>query len=68
MILPNPAGPCDIAVPLQGLQVQDAATGTSLNKLLILNPLFEFLPVSNQTAAGGGNQTAAYGFAQFAMM
>ena len=66
MVLPNSAGTCDIAVPLQGLQVRDTATGASLNKLLIMNPLFEFLAVSNQTT--GGNQTTVYGFAEFALM
>jgi hypothetical protein len=75
LILPSPAGICDIAVPLQGLQVQDTATGATLNKLLVINPLFEFLPVSNQTTAsgnqtavGGGNQTTVYGFAEFALL
>jgi hypothetical protein len=71
-IVPNSAGACDIAVPLQGLQVQDTATGASLNKLLIMNPLFEFLPVSNQTAGAAttaaANQTTVYGFAEFALM
>src|SRR5215208_3532648 len=73
MVVPNPAGVCDIAVPLQGVQVQDTSTGASLNKLLIMNPLFEFLPASNQAAGAsstttGANQTTAYGFAEFAMM
>ena len=73
MAVPNPAGVCDIAVPLQGVQVQDTSTGASLNKLLIMNPLFEFLPASNQAAGAsstttGANQTTAYGFAEFAMM
>jgi hypothetical protein len=71
--VPNPAGVCDIAVPLQGVQVQDTSTGASLNKLLIMNPLFEFLPASNQAAGAsstttGANQTTVYGFAEFAMM
>jgi hypothetical protein len=71
--IPNPAGVCDIAVPLQGVQVQDTSTGASLNKLLIMNPLFEFLPASNQAAGAsstttGANQTTVYGFAEFAMM
>src|SRR5919202_3502500 len=67
-IVPNPAGACDITVPLQGLQVQDTATGASLNKLLVMNPLFEFLPISNQTIGGSAttaaatNQTTVYGF------
>src|SRR5215210_6088687 len=72
MAVPNPAGVCDIAVPLQGVQVQDTSTGTSLNKLLVMNPLFEFLPVSNQAAGASSttaaNQTTVYGFAEFAMM
>jgi hypothetical protein len=73
MVVPNPAGVCDIAVPLQGVQVQDTSTGASLNKLLIMNPLFEFLPASNQAAGAsstttGANQTTVYGFAEFAMM
>src|SRR5215212_478441 len=73
MAVPNPAGVCDIAVPLQGVQVQDTSTGASLNKLLIMNPLFEFLPASNQAAGAsstttGANQTTVYGFAEFAMM
>jgi Domain of Unknown Function (DUF1259) len=72
-IVPNPAGACDIAVPLQGLQVQDTATGASLNKLLVMNPLFEFLPISNQTAGGSAttaatNQTTVYGFAEIGSM
>src|SRR5215211_5993330 len=29
MAVPNPAGVCDIAVPLQGVQVQDTSTGAS---------------------------------------
>src|SRR5919107_4351052 len=37
MAVPNPAGVCDIAVPLQGVQVRDTSTGASLNKLLIMN-------------------------------
>jgi uncharacterized protein DUF1259 len=76
MRIQNPAGVCDIAVPLQGVQVQDTATGASLNNLLIMNPLFEFVPVSNQatgsssatTTTTGGNQTTVYGFAEFALM
>src|SRR5215210_2091860 len=70
MAVPNPAGVCDIAVPLQGVQVQDTSTGASLNKLLIMNPLFEFLPASNQaagasssTTTAAANQTTVYGFA-----
>ena len=73
MAVPNPAGVCDIAVPLQGVQVQDTSTGASLNKLLIMNPLIEFLPVSNQAVGASSSSTAAdqttvYGFAEFAMM
>jgi hypothetical protein len=73
MAVPNPAGVCDIAVPLQGVQVQDTSTGASLDKLLIMNPLFEFLPASNQAAGASStttaaNQTTVYGFAEFAMM
>jgi hypothetical protein len=75
MAIPNPAGVCDIAVPLQGVQVQDTSTGASLDKLLIMNPLFEFLPVFDQAAGASAtttttaaNQTTVYGFAEFAMM
>src|SRR5215210_5261010 len=73
MAIANPAGVCDIAVPLQGVQVQDTSTGASLNKLLIMNPLFEFLPVFDQAAGASAtttaaNQTTVYGFAEFAMM
>jgi Domain of Unknown Function (DUF1259) len=73
MAVPNPAGVCDIAVPLQGVQVQDTSTGASLNKLLVMNPLFEFLPVFDQAAGASAtttaaNQTTVYGFAEFAMM
>jgi hypothetical protein len=71
LVIPNPTGVCDVAVPRQGLQVQDNSTGASLNRLLVINPLFEFLPVSNQTAGGsttGGNQTIVYGFAEFALL
>ena len=72
LVIPNPTGVCDVAVPRQGLQVQDNSTGASLNSLLVINPLFEFLPVSNQTAGGGttgGNQTTlVYGFAEFALL
>src|SRR5919112_5410486 len=72
MVIPNPTGVCDVAVSRQGLQVQDNSTGASLNNLLVINPLFEFLPVSNQTAGGGGttggNQTIVYGFAEFALL
>ncbi|MDQ3854315.1 MAG: DUF1259 domain-containing protein, partial [Thermoproteota archaeon] len=72
LVIPNPTGVCDVAVPRQDLQVQDNSTGASLNNLLVINPLFEFLPVSNQTAGGGGttggNQTIVYGFAEFALL
>jgi Domain of Unknown Function (DUF1259) len=72
LVIPNPTGVCDVAVPRQGLQVQDNSSGASLNGLLVINPLFEFLPVSNQTAGGGttgGNQTTiVYGFAEFALL
>jgi hypothetical protein len=71
MVIPNPTGVCDVAVPRQGLQVQDNSTGASLNNLLVINPLFEFLPLSNQTPGGdttGGNQTILYGFAEFALL
>src|SRR5215210_569515 len=74
MAIPNPAGVCDIAVPLQGVQVQDTSTGASLDKLLVMNPLFEFLPVFDQAAGASAttttaaNQTTVYGFAEFAMM
>ena len=71
MVIPNPTGVCDVAVSRQGLQVQDNSTGASLNNLLVINPLFEFLPLSNQTPGGGttgGNQTILYGFAEFALL
>src|SRR5215213_6522635 len=66
MVIPNPTGVCDVAVPLQGLQVQDTATGAALNNLLVINPLFEFTQVSSQAA--GGNQTMVYGFAEIGSM
>jgi Domain of Unknown Function (DUF1259) len=68
IVIPNPTGACDVAVPRQGLQVQDTATGATLNNLLVINPLFEFTPTSNQAATGAANQTMVYGFAEFAMM
>jgi Domain of Unknown Function (DUF1259) len=71
LVIPNPTGVCDVAVPLQGLQVQDTATGAALNNLLVINPLFEFTQVSNQAAGGGttgGNQTMVYGFAEIGSM
>ena len=69
LVIPNPTGVCDVAVPRQGLQVQDTATGATLNNLLVINPLFEFTPVSNQgTTGGAGNQTMVYGFAEFAFI
>jgi hypothetical protein len=71
MVIPNPTGVCDVAVPLQGLQVQDTATGAALNNLLVINPLFEFTQVSSQAADGGttgGNQTMVYGFAEIGSM
>src|SRR5215208_4065612 len=71
MVIPNPTGVCDVAVPLQGLQVQDNATGAALNNLLVINPLFEFTQVSSQAAGGGttgGNQTMVYGFAEIGSM
>jgi hypothetical protein len=71
LVIPNPTGVCDVAVPLQGLQVQDTATGATLNNLLVINPLFEFTQVSNQGAGGGttgGNQTMVYGFAEIGSM
>src|SRR5215208_2372776 len=71
MVIPNPTGVCDVAVPLQGLQVQDNATGAALNNLLVINPLFEFTQVSSQAADGGttgGNQTMVYGFAEIGSM
>ena len=70
-VIPNPTGVCDVAVPLQGLQVQDTATGAALNNLLVINPLFEFTQVSSQAAGGGttgGNQTMVYGFAEIGSM
>jgi Domain of Unknown Function (DUF1259) len=68
IVIPNPTGVCDVAVPRQGLQVQDTATGATLNNLLVINPLFEFTPVSNQGTTGAANQTMVYGFAEFALM
>src|SRR5918995_392203 len=69
MVIPNPTGVCDVAVPRQGLQVQDSSTGATLNNLLVINPLFEFAQVQNQATTGGatgGNQTTlVYGFAEF---
>ncbi|MDQ3727799.1 MAG: DUF1259 domain-containing protein [Thermoproteota archaeon] len=67
LIIPNPTGTCDVAVPRQGLQVQDSATGASLNNLLVINPLFEFTPASNQATTGAANQAMVYGFAEFAL-
>jgi hypothetical protein len=68
LVIPNPTGVCDVAVPRQGLQVQDSSTGATLNNLLVINPLFEFTPVSNQGTTGAANQTMVYGFAEFALM
>jgi hypothetical protein len=68
MVIPNPTGACDVAVPRQGLQVQDTGTGATLNNLLVINPLFEFTPTSNQASAGAANQAMVYGFAEFALM
>ena len=74
VVIPNPTGVCDVAVPLQGLHVRDTATGAALNNLLVINPLFEFTQVSNQAAGGGGdgttsaNQTIVYGFAEIGSM
>jgi hypothetical protein len=75
MVIPNPTGTCDVAVPRQGLQVLDAATGATLNNLLVINPLFEFTQIASQAAGGtgggattgGGNQAMVYGFAEFAL-
>src|SRR5918998_1418088 len=79
MVIPNPTGTCDVAVPRQGLQVQDSATGATLNNLLVINPLFEFTQIQSQAGGGGAqqqgggttgaaNQTMVYGFAEFALM
>ena len=68
IVIPNPTGVCDVAVPRQGLQVQDTATGATLNNLLVINPLFEFTQVSNQGTTAAANQTMVYGFAEFAFM
>src|SRR5918992_3447085 len=68
IVIPNPTGVCDVAVPRQGLQVQDTATGATLNNLLVINPLFEFTQLSNQATTGAANQTMVYGFAEFALM
>jgi hypothetical protein len=67
MVIPNPTGTCDVAVPRQGLQVQDSATGATLNNLLVINPLFEFTPAPNQATTGAANQAMVYGFAEFAL-
>src|SRR5687767_5674913 len=68
MVIPNPTGVCDVAVPRQGLQVQDSSTGATLNNLLVINPLFEFAQVQNQATTGAANQAMVYGFAEFALM
>ena len=68
IVIPNPTGVCDVAVLRQGLQVQDTATGATLNNLLVINPLFEFTQVSNQGTTAAANQTMVYGFAEFAFM
>lgn len=70
MVIPNPTGTCDVAVPRQGLQVQDSATGATLNNLLVINPLFEFTQMPSPTggATGAANQAMVYGFAEFALM
>jgi hypothetical protein len=68
MVIPNPTGVCDVAVPRQGLQVHDTATGATLNNLLVINPLFEFTQVSDQGTTGTSNQAMVYGFAEFALM
>lgn len=70
MVIPNPTGTCDVAVPRQGLQVQDSATGATLNNLLVINPLFEFTQMPSPTGGvtGASNQTMVYGFAEFALM
>src|SRR5918992_1229997 len=70
LIIPNPTGTCDVAVPRQGLQVQDSATGATLNNLLVVNPLFEFTQMPSPTggATGAANQAMVYGFAEFALM
>jgi hypothetical protein len=68
MVIPNPTGVCDVAVPRQGIQVQDSSTGVTLNNLLVINPLFEFAQVPNQATTGAANQAMVYGFAEFALM
>jgi hypothetical protein len=68
MVIPNPTGVCDVAVPRQGLQVQDSSTGATLNNLLVINPLFEFAQVQNQATTGAVNQAMVYGFGEFALM
>src|ERR687897_3552080 len=68
LVIPNPTGVCDVAVPRQGLQVQDNSTGATLNNLLVINPLFEFAQVQNQATTGAANQAMVYGFAEFALM
>ncbi len=63
-VIQNPSGACDVTVPLEGLEVKDNSTGTSISKLLVINPLFEFLPVSDGTPNMTGtsdNQTGAAG-------
>jgi hypothetical protein len=61
LIIPNPTGTCDVAVPRQGLQVQDSATGATLNNLLVINPLFEFtqMPSPTEFALREGELTSA---------
>ena len=67
-VISNPTGTCDVAVSRQGVQVQDTATGATLNNLLVMNPLFEFTQISNQGTTGATTQPMVYGFAEFALM
>lgn len=57
VILPNPTGVCDVAVPMRGLEVTDNATGANISNLLVINPIFEFTPVSGTNTSGTGNST-----------
>ena len=73
-VVPNPTGICDVAVPIKGLEVIDNATGTRINQLLVINPIFEFAPIpdahivndSNTDTTGTSTQVTSevYGFAE----
>ena len=71
-VIPNPTGVCDVTVPISGLEVIDNATGTRINQLLVINPLFEFAPIPGANIVNGSNATGnssqvpsvVYGFAE----